>query len=93
MDKDKKLWKFPDGSVWAWGNMGLVLMGGPCSVNFIQFSVDGEGSVPSLFFGLRQNYGRGNDGNNNLPQKTYASTIVFSAPDPTAGHCRPTPLP
>ena len=23
----------------------------------------------------------------------YASTVLFSAPDPTAGHCRPTPPP
>ena len=25
--------------------------------------------------------------------RAYASTVVFSAPDPTAGHCGPTPLP
>ena len=24
---------------------------------------------------------------------TYALTVVFSAPDPTTGHCQPTPLP
>ena len=71
----RSLWKFPDGSVWAWGNMCLVLMGGPCSVNFIQFSVDGEGSVPSLLFGLRQNYGRGNGGNDNLPQKLMPALL------------------
>ena len=23
---------------------------------------------------------------------TYALTVVFSAPDPTTGHCQPTPL-
>ena len=75
----RSLWKFPDGSVWAWGNMCLVLMGGPCSVNFIQFSVDGEGSVPSLLFGLRQNYGRGNGGNDNLPQKLMPA-LLYSVP-------------
>ena len=25
-------------------------------------------------------------------KRTYALTVVFSAPDPAAGHCRPTPL-
>ena len=26
-------------------------------------------------------------------KRTCACTVVFSAPDPIAGHCRPTPLP
>ena len=26
-------------------------------------------------------------------KRTYAKTVVFSAPDPTAGHCRLMPLP
>ena len=26
-------------------------------------------------------------------KRTYASAVVFRAPDPTAGHCRPMPLP
>ena len=26
-------------------------------------------------------------------KRTYASTVVFSAPDPTAGYCLPMPLP
>ena len=30
------------------------------SKSLIQFSVDGQGYVPSLLFGLRSNYGRGN---------------------------------
>ena len=49
----------------------------------IQFSVDGLGCVPSLLFSLRPNYGRGNG---NLSK---GLTVVFSAPDPTAGHCQP----
>ena len=36
--------------------------------------------------------GRGN-GSNKSFKMTYANTVVFSAPDPTAGHCQPTPLP
>ena len=35
----------------------------------IQLSVDGQGCVPSLLFGLRPNYGRGNDCNGHLLQK------------------------
>ena len=36
------------------------------SKSLIQFSVDGQGCVPSLLFG--PNYGRGNDGNGDLLQ-------------------------
>ena len=56
------MWKPPDGrSHRLWGNLGLVLMGGAMlSKHFTQFSVDGWGCVPSLLFGLRPRYGRGN---------------------------------
>ena len=38
--------------------MGLVLMGGTMfSKSLIQFSVEGQGCVPSLLFDLRLNYG------------------------------------
>ena len=41
------------------GKLGLVLMGGAMlSKSLIQFSV--EACVPSLLFGLRPDYGRGN---------------------------------
>ena len=69
---------------------------GPCSV--IQFSADGRGCVPSQYFGLRLNYGRCSGGNGDLLQKDLCQhavaprTIVFSAPDPKAGHCQPMPL-
>ena len=57
------LWKLPDGRDWLWGNQGLVLMGRDIfSKSSIQFSVYGWGCVPSLLFGLRPNYGRGNGG-------------------------------
>ena len=39
------------------------------SKSLIQFSFVGWGCVPSLLFGLRPNYGRGNEGNGNLHQK------------------------
>ena len=35
----------------------------------IQFSVDGCGCVPSLFFDLRPNYGGGSEDNGDLFQK------------------------
>ena len=64
------------------------------SKSLIQFSVDGQGCVLYLLFGLRPNYGRGNYGNSDLLQKDLCTRcILFSAPDPSAGHCRPTPPP
>ena len=39
------------------------------SISLIQFSADGWGCVPSLYFGLRPNYSRGNGGNVDLLQK------------------------
>ena len=44
--------------------LGLVLMGrAMLRKSLTQFSVDRQDCVPSLLFGLRPNYGRGNDGN------------------------------
>ena len=69
--------------------MGLVLMGGAVlSKSLIQFSVYGQDCVPSH---------RGNGDNGDFLQKDLRlharapRTIVFSVPDPVAGHCRPTP--
>ena len=60
------LWKFPDGSDW----LDLVLIGGAMlSKSLIQFSVDGQGCVPSLLLDLRPNYGGGNEDNGDLLQK------------------------
>ena len=39
------------------------------SKSLIQFSVDGQGCVPSMLLDLRQNYGGGNEDNGNLLQK------------------------
>ena len=78
------------------GEEGLdfVLMGGAMlSKSLIQFSFDGRGCVPSLLFDLRPNYGGGNEDNGNLIQRSHAHSGTLSVPNPTAGHCRPTPLP
>ena len=49
------------------GETGLVLMdGAKLSKSLIQFSVDGQGCVPSLLFDLRPNYGEGNDDNGSV---------------------------
>ena len=51
------------------GGKGLVLMSGAMfSKSLIQFSVNGLGCVPSLLFGLRPNYGGGNEDNGDLLQ-------------------------
>ena len=39
------------------------------SKSLIQFSVDGQGCVPSLLFDLRPNYGGGNEDKGDLLQK------------------------
>ena len=53
-----------------WGKLDLVLMGRVIlSKSLIQFSVAGQGCVPSLLFDLRPNYGRGNEDNGDLLQK------------------------
>ena len=76
------------------GKLGLVLMGeAMLSKSLIQFSVDGWGCVPSLLFDLGPNYGGGTEDNGDLLQKVPCSTATFSAPNPAAGHRRPTPAP
>ena len=59
--------------------MGLVLMGGAMlSKSLIQFSLDGQGCVPSLLFDLRPNYGEGNE-YNGTPSKGLLHTAPLSA--------------
>ena len=53
-----------------WGKLGLALVGrAMLSKSLIQFSVDGQGCVPSLLFALRPNYDGGNEDNGDLLQK------------------------
>ena len=52
------------------GKLGLILMGGALfSKSLIQYSVDGWGCVPSLFFDLRPNNRGGSEDNEELLQK------------------------
>ena len=83
MEKGKRL---VESSCWerlTEEKLGLVLMGGAMlSKSLIQFSVDGQGCVPSLLFDLRANYGGGNEDNGDLLQKVPCTHPAFSAPDP-----------
>ena len=77
------LWKLPDGRNWLRGKLGLVLMGGAMLSNsLIQFSVDGQGCVPSLLFALRPNYGGGNEDNGDLLQKVPSMHCCTQGPWP-----------
>ena len=77
------LWKLPDGRDWLRGKLGLVLMGGAMlNKSVIQFSVDGQGCVPSLLFDLRQNYGGDNVNNGKLFQKVLCTHGHSQCPQP-----------
>ena len=70
------------------GDTGLVLMGrAMLSKSLIQFSVDGQGCVPSLLFDLRPNYDRDNEGNGNLLQKYWCMHCCVQCPRPCSRHC------
>ena len=83
------LWKLPDGRDWLRGKLSLVLMGGAMfSKSLIQFSVDGQGCVPSLLLDLRPNYGGGNEDNGDLLQKVPCMHCCTQCPQPCS---RPLP--
>ena len=55
MEKDKRLMEVSRWERLTVGKTGLVLIGGAMlSKSLIQFSVDGQGCVPSLLFDLRR---------------------------------------
>ena len=62
--------------------MGRVML----SKSLIQFSVDGQGCVPSLLFDLRPNYGGGDEDNGDFLQKVPCTDTTLSASNPAAGH-------
>ena len=55
-------------------------LGAMLSKSLIQFSVDGQGCVPSLLFNLRPNYGRGNEDNGDLLQKVLCTHFSIQCP-------------
>ena len=65
------------------GKLGLVLMSGAMlSKSLIQYSVDGWGCVPSLFFDMRLNCGGGNEDNGVLLQKVPGMHCHPQCPQP-----------
>ena len=52
------------------------------SKSLVQFSVDGQGCVPSLLFDLRSNYGGGNEDNGDLLQKVPCMHCPTQCPRP-----------
>ena len=88
-EKEKRLIEARDGTDWLRGKLGLVLMGrAMLSKSLIQFSVDGEGCVPSLLFDLRPNYGEGNEDDGTFLQKVPCMHCRTQCPQPCS---RPPP--
>ena len=76
------LWKLPDGWDWLRGKLSLVLMGRALLSKFlIQFSVDGQGCVPSLLLGLRSNYGGVNKGNEDKSEVAQSGPTLWDPMD------------
>ena len=50
--------------------------------SLIQYSVEGQGCVPSLLFDVRPNYGGGDEDNGDLLQKGPRHTLLHSVPPP-----------
>ena len=86
------LWKLPDERDWLRGKLGLVLMGRAMfSKSLIQFSLDGWGCVPSLLFTLGQTMVEVMKIMATSFKRSHARTAAFSARNPAAAHCWPTP--
>ena len=82
-------WKLPVGRDCG-GNWFLFWWVGPCSVKtLIQFSIDGQGRVPSLLFDLRSNSGGGNEENGISFKRSCTCAASLSAPNPAADHTNP----
>ena len=70
MIRVRGVWKLSDERGRLRGKLILVLMGSVMLIkSLIQCFIDGWGCFPSLLFGLRTNYGNGNEENVNLLQK------------------------
>ena len=71
------------------GKLGLFLVDkAMLSKSLIQFSVDGWGCVPSLLLDLKPNVVEVM-----IMVTSFKRCHALRAPNPAAGHCRPTPLP
>ena len=86
------IWKLPDGRDWLRGKLGLVLMGrAMLSKSLIQFSIDGWSCVPSLLFTWGQTTVEVMKIMGTSFTRSHAFPATLNAPNPAAGHHRPTP--
>ena len=90
--KRRSLWNLPDGRDWLRGKLGLMGWA-MVSYTLMQFSVDGQGCVPSLLFDLRPHCGGGSEDNGSLLQKVPCTHCCTECPNPAPGHHRPMSLP
>ena len=87
------LWKLPDRRDWLRGKLGLVLMGGAMfSKSLIQVFVDGWSCVPSLLSTWGQTMVVVMKIMVTSFKWSHSCTTPLSAPNPEAGHHRPTPV-
>ena len=76
------------------GKLGLVLMGGAVlSKSLTQFSVDGQGCFPPCYLTWGQTMLEVMRTVGTSVKRSHACTATLSAPNPIAGHRRPTPPP
>ena len=59
--------------------VAIAFSEGMLSKSLIQFSVDGQGYVPSLLFDLKPNYSGGNEDNDDFLQKVLCTHCALSA--------------
>ena len=76
MEKDKRLMEASWWERLTEGETGSCSEGQMLSKSLIQFSVEGQGCVPSLLIDLRPNYDGGNENNGSLLQKVPCSTAT-----------------
>ena len=62
------------------------------SKSLIQFSIDGQGCIPSLLLTWDQTMVEEMKIMVTSFKRSHADTATLSAPDPAAGHCQPTHL-
>ena len=95
MEKDRGLWKLPDGRNWWRGKLGLVMMGrAMLSKWLIQFSVDGWGCVlVPCYLTWGQTTVEVMKIMVTSFKRSHANTGTLSAPSPVTGHCWPIPPP
>ena len=93
MEKDKRVWKLPDGIYWLRGKLGLVLMDGAMfSKSLSQFSVDGWRCGPSLWFTWGQTMVEVMKIMVTSFKRSHAGTATLSVPNLVAGYHWPMPL-